>query len=191
MAEQIPFVVYIRIVPARGSGTREEVVHDRAKSAYFIYKDLEEYGGNTGDEAIVLPLPGGSARFDINSDSLSTTSWGAAVKPQFGEAPDTVTIPGFVTLDDATYTDTYEDSPYQELSIIHSSVSHNAIGNKTITGPGGAIPGWKALQGPTPQNNIAATVLKDTINTVISTGEVIAVEIKGVRYGRGGFHFQP
>lgn len=199
MADRIPFVAYIKVTPERGNGKREEIRHSRERMAWSIYQDLVTAGafGSGGDgDGITLAVPGGSVTLELidnNSSVPSSVGYAGAVSPQFGESPDTVKIVGFITISDGTYTDTADSSPYRTVSIIHCSAdnSNATPSTRVVTGPAGLIAGWKSTDGPTLQNNIAATLIKDMIESATSTGEIIGVEVKGVKYGRGGFSFNP
>ena len=195
MADRIPFTARIRIVPNRGSGKRFEIQRSREYMAHMIYDDLATYaatelgtGGTEVNNDLTLAEPGGGVALTLQEDEFSSIMYGGAVKPQFGEDPDIVTIVGFCTINEDLYTDLVTDPPVAEVNIISSMTTHNGT---SMSGPGQATIGWRALNGPTPQTSIGATALKDTIEGAITVADasVVSLDFKGIKYGWGGFHF--
>ena len=176
MANSIPFTAYFRIVPDRGTGKRFEVQRSRERIASLVYQDLEN-NFNNGN----IALPGGSVG-SATALGLANSINAVAVKPQFGESPDTLTVVGFY---DSPYDDTNpgQHLPYGDMTII----SHNSV----ITGPGTGT-GARALGATPSSGNLQdAAAIKIELEAAITSVPVqlIKLEVAGQVYGHGGIHF--
>jgi hypothetical protein len=186
MADLLPFTTYIRIVPQRGNGKRFEIQRSREKIATKIYNALIAYSG--GKMTITLVEPGGSATDAIyDLGPFNTVNYAAAVKPQMGEFPDTVTVAGFCTLIDGGYTDFTDTPPYATATLISASADQSSTGAPAVvTGPPVSIPHWF----PTSQNEYGANLLRAQIQSTIgSLGTVYFLDFNGIKYGWGGKTF--
>ena len=190
MSNRIPFVAYADIRP-EAARKRWEIIRSRERIAALIYSDLTAYFANTGTEpaesgtdsiaqehnpVIDLASPGGSGEWGLaaSPDSLSSLVETVAIKPQFGEEPDTVTITGF-----------YKGTgtiPYPTATIL--------CNGEYVTGPIGA-PGWNSALNPSAANVADVIALKAALEAAVVSTQmtVIRIEIAGIVYGRGGFHF--
>ena len=186
MANKVPFVAYFRIVPERGSGKRFEIWRSREKLAHLIWRDLNDIlestpegtpVGTEADEVANFAAPGGSVTWGLAADeySLANTMSAVAVKPQFGEFPDTATVVGFYNSETVV--------PYAEKTLIS--------GGRVVTGPAAGAPGWDPSTDPNAANQAAAKSLKTALESAITSvdAEMIKLEINGVVYGQGGRHF--
>jgi len=192
MPNRIPFFAYFRIVPERGEGKRFEIDRSRHRISHLVWKDLND---NLEDSIILgdaspstdtganFAAPGGGMHWGIASGStgynestaIANTVPGVAVKPQFGEFPDVLTVIGFYEKDIHV--------PYREKRII--SV------NKTWDGPASGARAFSDNTSPTSDNENVASDLKNKLENAISSVNVnmIALDIGGVRYGYRGLHF--
>ena len=171
MANNIPFTAYLKIVPDRGNGKRFEIWRSREKMAALVNEDLASF--LTGNVA----MPGGSITWSLasNEDSLSTSVDAVASKPAFGEFPDTLTVVGF-----------YSDAntvPFAE----HTIISHNQVLSGPTTGNAASHPNVLPNAGNVAAIKALKTDLENAITSV--TAEVIKIEVNGVAYGQGGYHF--
>ena len=156
---RFPFVAYFKITPERGDGKRFEAHRSRQKMAHLVYRDLDD-NFTTGNVA----EPGGGQHWGFGGDasSFSMQQDSAAVKPQFGESPATVTVVGFfepaVLPDDALI-------PYQEKQIIHSGTTHNRTSQ---SGPAAGAPGWESPSyEPSAANRSLVASLKTDLEAAI------------------------
>jgi len=186
MPNRVPFTAYFKIVPERGSGKRFEIQRSRERFARLVWNDLNTNlenaipGAGTGLGTTVganFTVPGGSIHWGLaaSDSSLSSNMGAVAVKPQFGESPDTLTVVGF-----------YEGSnviPYSEKQLIS--------GGRVWNGPATGTPAYTISTEPNAANRSAARALKTALEGAIESVEVemIKLEINGVKYGRGGLHF--
>lgn len=173
MANMVPFTAYAKIVPERGDGKRWELRRSRERIAYLVHNDLVN-NLTVGN----IAHPGGDGVWGLAEDasSLSLDINTVAVKPQMGQDPDLVTIVGFYDGDAAKV-------PYSEISVIHAG--------ETRTGPLAGAPGWRADLGPSANSVVEVKALKTALTAAITSVsiEIVRIEIAGVIYGRGGFHF--
>lgn len=191
----------MKFVPERGAGKRFEIHRSRERIAHLVWRDLNDNledsvefeGGPDATEpgSANFAVPGGTVHWGLqeDADSLSSSMQGVAFKPQFGEFPETLTIVGFYQYDIGT--------PYEEKMLIANG--------RTYTGPSAGAPSYSGNTRPTASTFNAARSLKDAIETAIANvplsesaaaaagqnywAEIIALEIAGVRFGRGGLHF--
>jgi len=171
MANRIPFTASFRIIPERGSGKRFEIQRSREKIAALVYEDLTTAGifpnGNIAE-------PGGSVTWlRAGSDNNPSNNMsGVAVKPQFGETPDTLMVVGFY---DGTVA-----RPHGQVSVIS--------GGACVSGPN-AGPGASALLvTPTTAAIANANAIRAALLNGITSVSVtlISLEVSGIRYGHGG-----
>lgn len=170
MANKIPFTAYARVTPERGKGKRFEAIRSLERIAHLIYVDLVgHFAGNTSS-------PGGDGTWGLisSTDSLSQDSNIVAVKPQFGQDPDMVTIVGF-------YNGT-GSVPYRENVLLH--------GGQYVSGPDGAS-GVRVADVPSTTSVADVKALKTALEVAVTHASmtIIKIEVAGVTYGRGGFHF--
>jgi len=183
MANTIPFTAYFKIVPNRGNGKRFEIQYSRENMAGLVHNDLltNFINGN-------IAQPGGTVTSSLAEGPANVIS-AVAVKPQFGDSPDTLTVVGFYNQPGEDSADeTGEDSadenhpPYGEITII----SHGAV----LTGPGTGPVG--RVMGVTPSannTNIAAALRAELLAAITSVSvELIKLEVAGQAYGWGGVH---
>jgi len=183
MANRIPFTAYFKIVPDRGTGKRFEAQRSRERIANLVWGDLNgvlENAVETGSlvlDGVNFAVPGGSIASSQASDvsSLSTNMSGVAVKPQFGESPDTLTVVGFYESDTIL--------PYREKQLI-------SVG-RVWNGPAAGAPSYSYNTEPSAANRVDAATLKSMLEGAITSVavEMIKLEISGVKYGHGGLHF--
>lgn len=172
MPNKVPFIIYARITVDRANGKREEIKRARERVAHLVYQDLVDNfsAGNVAS-------PGGSGDWGLAADStsLSTLVNIVAVKPQFGQFPDTVTIVGFYN---ATPT-----VPYPQITLIHAGESR--------TGPAVGAPGWRADLEPTASSRTQVKALKTAIEAAVDSVpiEITKIDINGIIYGQDGYHF--
>lgn len=178
---KIPFKAYFRVVPERGSGKRFEIHRSRERMAHLVWYDLNENlenameVGGSSSGGINFAVPGGSIEWQLSIGELSQLMKAVAFKPQFGEAPETLTIVGFYDSDSKV--------PYNEKMLIS--------GNEVWNGPATGTPAWDASTSPNSDNRTQATALKIALENAITSVpvEMIKLEVNGVVYGRGGLHF--
>ena len=187
MANRVPFTAYLRFVPERGEGKRFEIQRSRERFAYLVWHDLNDVlenarqsnttGTGTTAEMANFAVPGGSITWSLaaSEHSLGTTMEGVAMKPQFGQFPDTLTVIGFFERDVAL--------PYREKQLISAG--------RVWNGPASGAPGYSDNTEPSADNRAAVLAVKDAIEGAITSVpvEVIKIEVSGVSYGRGGLHF--
>lgn len=186
MANNIPFVAHARIVPNRGNGKRFEIHRSRQKIAATIYEELLE---NFTDGNIAQPGGGQTDSLALNNigssdlSSFSNTTNGVAVKPQFGEQPDLVTIVGFYDGLVGTGGVDIVPVPYGEKKIIHA--------NECITGPASGAPGWNNDTNPSSSHRSIVSNLKSALESSVTslTLNIVSMEVQGVKWGWGGHHF--
>lgn len=166
--DRIPFVVYAKITVEQGANKRFEIIRNREHLANLIYRDL------IAATSINTVSPGGSGTWGLTSshDSLSEDCPIVAVKPQFGQEPDIVTIVGFYNGNGVI--------PYQEKTVLHDG--------QYVSGPAGVK--GSGLD-PSSLSVVDVKALKAAIEAaVINVAiEIIKMDIAGVIYGHGGFHF--
>jgi hypothetical protein len=178
MANRIPFTAYLRIVPNRGTGKRFEIHRSRERMARQVWEDLNDVLENAMEDdglGVNFAVPGGSVTTLTAHSPFSSNESGVAVKPQFGESPDTLTIIGF-----------YESNtqyPYPEKQLISAG--------RVWSGPAAGAPGYSANTEPNDANRVDVAALKLLLESAITSVaiEVIGLEVNGVKYGRGGLHF--
>jgi hypothetical protein len=179
---RFPFTVHFKIVPERGDGKRFEAQRSRQRFANLIHTDLVE-NFTTGN----IAEPGGGQHWGIGGDASSSSMQrnSAAVKPQFGESPSTVTVVGFYEPDPLPADPL---TPYQEKQIIHSGTTHNQTSQ---SGPAAGAPGWEPSYEPSAANRTLVSSLKTDLEAAISsvTIETMTIELQGIKWGRGGYHF--
>lgn len=189
MANRVPFTAYFKIVPDRGSGKRFEIQRSRERLAHLVWRDLNDTMENATVEWLggSGSVPGGVANFAVpggsvtwmlaagDPDAISNSMAGVAVKPQFGESPDTLTVVGFYD-SDATV-------PYNEKMLI-------SVG-RVWKGPASGAPGYSGATEPSAAISDAAVALKAALEAAITHApvEMIKLEIGGVKFGHGGLHF--
>lgn len=169
MPNNIPFTAYAAIVPevAKGKFGR---IRSRERIAHLIYTDLlATFSGN-------IASPGGDGQWALaaSPDSISESVNIVAVKPQFGQDPDMVSIVGFYPGTGVV--------PYKPATILHDG--------QYVSGPVGA-PGWNSNFEPSAANVSDVIAIKSALEAaVVSTAmTIIEMVVAGVRYGRGGYHF--
>lgn len=177
---KIPFTMYAQIYPEYGNGKRFEIQRSRERIAWLIQKNLI---ANFSDGNIALPGGGGYATVvdrTTADDGFSTHVDIVAVKPQFGNDPDMVTVTGFV---DTELIGESDDVPYPSMNVIS--------GNEYHSGPATGAPGWTVATEPTTDNEDLVVALKSALEAAITdvTVLIIKMEVNGVLYGRGGYHF--
>ena len=170
----IPFTARLRIFPDVGNGKRQELIRSRERISHLISLNLaESFGGN-------IASPGGSGSWLFESpEGISNMIRIAAVTPQFGEFPDTVTIVGFTNptgSDDLAAT-------LQPLTVIHD--------NGYVAGSRSGSPGWTTSTQPSTAlcNQVKELKTQLTSAIVAVDFEFLAIEVSGCRFGIGGFHF--
>lgn len=173
---QIPFTVRAKIVPERGLGKRMEIQRSRERIAALIYTNLLSSftSGN-------IATPGGNATWSYGNDvsSFANTVNIVAVKPQFGNQPDMVTITGFYNPTGSPDT----VPPYPTVTRI--------LANTRMTGGASGAPGWSDSYKPTAANSAQVKALKLALETAIvdAVVTIITIEYNGVKYGQNGYHF--
>lgn len=171
MAFKIPFTIYIKITPEYGNGKRFEIQRSRERIAHLVHLDLSSL--NT----IAMASPGGGGTWGLAEDttSLSNLVEIVAVKPQFGQDPDILTVVGFYNAVPKT--------PYPEITLINAG--------EYKTGPASGAPGWRSNLEPTSDSRTAVKNLKTAVSGAITsvTVDIIKIELSGITYGRGGYHF--
>ena len=187
MANRVPFTAYFRIVPERGSGKRFEIQRSRERIAQLVWYDLNNVlenamqsattGTGTSAEMANFAVPGGTITWTLAADesSIGMSMPAVAVKPQFGEFPDAVTVVGFFERDVAV--------PYREKQLISSG--------RVWRGPAAGAPGYSSDTEPSDANRADVLAIKDALEAAITSVSVdmIKLEVSGVSYGRGGYHF--
>lgn len=175
MANRVPFTAYFKIVPDRGTGKRFEIQRSREHLAHLIYLDLTDAANPTRDFTDGnITSPGGGGNWGLSTEALSDMVPTVAVKPQFGESPDMVTVTGFYNGSAA--------APYSQKGII--------CGGKYVVGPASGAPGYSDNTMPSSTNLADATALAaGLIGAIVSVEvELIKLEVAGVSYGRGHLH---
>lgn len=170
-----PFTAYLRVIPTRGK--RFETVRSLQRVARLIYGGADDISGLIGNTNIEIARPGGGQASSLNGSDQTDYHAGCAIKPQFGETPAQISIPGFYKLATANA------QPWADRTIVHAGTY--------FTGAGGAH-GYRT----NPTTTVAAEVvaLKAIINSVISTevpGEnvtLLRLDYKGIIFGDRGFH---
>lgn len=174
MANRVPFTAYFKIVPDRGNGKRFEIQRSRERIARLIWGDIEAAG-----PTINQALPGGGITWGLASsaDSLSDMMQAVAVKPQFGEFPDTATLVGFYEMPSADFI------PYKQMTLISGGAVH--------TGPATGARGYHPSTEPSTDCDDLAKALRTALVGAITsvTVDLIKLEVAGVTYGHGGRHF--
>lgn len=173
MANRVPFTAYMKITPERGDGKRWEIQRGRERLAYQIATDL---AASFSDGNMALPGSSGEWGLAANGGSLSSLINISAVKPQFGEDPETVMIEGF-------YAGDQNALPYGEATLIYAGESR--------TGPASGAPGWNANYAPSAACLTQVKALKTALEAAITsvTVEITKIDYSGVSFGQGGHHF--
>ncbi len=185
---RIQFEAHLRIVPERGEGKRFEIQRSRQKIAHLVHRDLIDNFA-TGN----IALPGGGQAWGIgdiagDDSAFSNQVNGTAVKPQFGETPDIVTIVGFFDHTTAVVGSDSDTIPYGERPIIHSGSTHT---QSSQFGPAAGAPGWDSDTEPSSAARQIVFALKDDLETAITsiTVEILSLEVMGIKWGQGGYTF--
>jgi len=183
MANRVPFKAYFKIVPNRGSGKRFEIHRSREQISNRVWNDLNDTLEDSMNEPtdagtssmMNFAVPGGGVQWSLAEDTGSKLMNGVALKPQFGEFPETLTVVGFYDSDNVV--------PYREKQLISAG--------RTWTGPATGAPGYSDNTEPSDGNRADAVALKAALEAAITSVsvEVIRLEVCGVAYGHGGFHF--
>jgi hypothetical protein len=170
----IPFTARLRIFPVRANGKRQELIRAREKISHMISLNLaQNFGGN-------IASPGGSGSWLFESpDGISNMVRIAAVTPQFGEFPESVTVVGFINptgSNDATAT-------LQPLTVIHA--------NGYVDGLRAGSPGWTDSTKPSTALCDQVKELKTQLESAITSVEFefLTLEVSGCKFGIGGHHF--
>jgi len=187
MPNRVPFTAYFRIVPERGEGKRFEIQRSRERLAHLVWRDLNEVlenamqsnttGTGTSAEMANFAVPGGTITWTLaaSADSLGMSMRAVAVKPQFGEFPDTLTVIGFFERDVSV--------PYREKQLISAG--------RVWKGPASGAPGFDFSTEPSDANRADTLIIKEALEGAITNApvELIKLEVSGVSYGRGSIHF--
>lgn len=187
---RVQFEAHLRIVPERGEGKRFEIHRSRQAQAHLVHRDLVANFANGN-----IAQPGGGQSWGIGEIDGDQTAWGfsshvngAAVKPQFGETPDTITVVGFFDHTSATAGTANDTIPYNEKQIIHSGTTHT---RSSQSGPAAGAPGWNDEYNPSGPGRQVVFALKEDLEAAITSipVEILWIEVMGVRWGQGGHHF--
>lgn len=173
MPKQVPFTAHVRVVPNRANGKRFEYVRDLQKIATQVYSELE------ADAELALAAPGGGQHQSYHgSGGWSGATNAMAVKPQIGQFPAQLMITGYIE------TDTPNTPPVPNKTIIHTGTAD--------TGYGGSAP-WSV--NPVTATDTLAKSLKTKLDVAVnavlgsSDWDVYKIDVAGVMYGHGGYHF--
>lgn len=181
MANTLPFVVRAQITPQRGTGKRFEYIRSLEKIGYLINRDLQN-NFSSGNMA----SPGGSGESGIAPGVLDNTTSGlsglvsiVAVKPEFGQDPDMVTVVGF-----------YQPNNYDSTMPPYGTRTVDFDGVPT-TGPASGAPGWTTAMMPSTTEVTYVKALKAALEAAVvsTTWTILFIELNGVKWGRGGYHF--
>jgi len=179
MPAQAPFTAYIQLYPSK-TGTRWEKVRELEKLGYYIDQAL------ASDTALNLARPGGGA--SLSDGRFGWEYGGVSVKPAFGQTPAQATVVGFYDPDtvetDGPEADLHEQT-YSDTQVFHAGAA--------LTGPMGAVP-W--LKNPTAKVDAEVKALKANLEQFLRLylpagvgWKIIKVDLRGVVYGYGGYHF--
>lgn len=173
MPKQVPFTAHIRVVPNRANGKRFEYIRDLQKIATQVYSELEE------DTELALATPGGGQYQSYHgSGGWGGATNGMAVKPQIGQNPAQLMVTGYIEADTANI------PPVPNKMLIHTGT--------VDTGYGGSAP-WST--NPTTATDDLAKSIKTKLETAVtavlgsSDWNVYKIDVSGVMYGHGGYHF--
>ncbi len=171
----VPFVVHVRVVPAR-PGKRWEYIRSLQKLSVLVYDELAQLDG------FQFATPGGGQAqsfSDINRrGGFGNYAQGTAIKPQIGQVPAQLMIAGF-----------YESSAKNTQPYANHQVFS---GGDIRTGPGAhtndAVPATTILS----EVSAVKTALEDAITAALPNGtefQIFRLDYSGVTYGDKGFHF--
>lgn len=182
MKNNVPFTAYLRIVPNRASGKRFEIRRSLEKISQEIYESLMDV------DRINLAISGSSGTNTskaIDGDSLSNMSMINAIRPQFGQFYNMVTIVGFIN--DNAFDDNNvhrNEPPYSDMTVINA--------NEITKIPASGARGWNKDTMPTQSAIKLVKELKTILDNAIEDIEgasVRKIDINGVVWGEGRYHF--
>jgi len=166
MTKYIPFTAHIRVVPHRANGKRLEYVRDGQKIAVRIYEELEDVA------SIHIASPGGGQSADVGK-----TIKGMAFKPQMGQVPAQLMITGFYE-----YTEIVNNYPQKQV----------ISGGEYQEGYAGSH-GWNVnpISAVDTMAKSVKAILETAASSVLGNDDwnIFKLDINGVLYGSGGFHF--
>ena len=206
MAATLPFKYDIQLYPTQTFTTRMERVRELEKIGNMIAEALSGSSRSmddatfptTYDTSINLASPGGGC-----SRSFGRFGWlfgGVAVKPAFGRVPAQATLVGFYDPETVpqpiNYMDVISSTHQEEYNAYKQTYPDTQVFccNSVKTGP----MGYTVTNQPNPTVDAEVSSLRANIEYWITAGmpgdfkfTTYRVELRGVIYGRGGFHFPP
>lgn len=177
-AKKAPFVAHFRVIPFRGK--RFEYIRSMQRIAKLIYAGADGTTGLTGNTNLQVAVPGGGQQQSFSDDQNSGYQNGLAIKPQMGQSPALISIPGFYL------TTTGNFQPHDDKQVFYAGA------NGFFSGAGGAQ-GYRS----NPTATVAAEVkalkaILDGIITAEASGEGVTLfrlEYKGIVWGDRGYTY--
>lgn len=167
----IPFTAYLRVVPDLGTGKRFEKRRSLERISADIYEDLKD----VADINLAMPGSSGVSTSIVDDDSLSSLSDINAIRPQFGQFYNMITIIGFIK-------QTSNEYHYSEKQLLHAGES--------VSGPASGAPGYSDSTEPSATAITVIKSLKSKIESVLPTNaQLKKVSLNNIIWGEGGHHF--